>query len=408
MKTNVPSKMWSNPTVRKYLIFSGCDYLTRALTSATYVLFLLSRGANLWQAGLINVFFMVTIIAMEVPTGAFADHCGRRLSLTVGCLLTAGGCFFYFFADAFWLFVTAEIIVGVGRTFVSGALDAWLVDSLHHENQSPLKAKVFRRRQLFEAGGLAVGGLIGARLGGYGLAWPWLLASGSILLIALYSLSFRELYRSDEITSFKKTHLTLAWHVCGRGLKNPNLIYAMAFGAILSLALQAVNMQWTKFFQDQYQLSVSHLGWLIVGVALAKASSGPLSSLANHLTGNEKKSLVITQTLTALAIILIAQVSNLTLAVSVFLLHEVGREIFLPLKQNYLNNQITTKHRATILSLDSMLVRIGSLSGLLLSGWLATAYSIRLAWTVSGLLLLIAALLFLLIKRKPIKPQNGL
>ena len=90
-------------------------------------------------------------------------------------------------------------------------------------------------------------------------------------------------------------------------------------------------------------------------------------------------------------------------------LHEVGREIFTPLKQNYLNNQITAKHRATMLSLDSMLMKVGSFVGLLLCGWLANRYSIRLAWLFSGLILLTAAILFLALKRKPAEfNKNGL
>ena len=400
MKTLVPSKLWSNGIIKKYLLFGGLDYFSHALVGATYVLFLLSRGASLWQVGLVNVFFMLTTILVEVPTGVFADHYGRRLSLFLGSLLAAAGSIVYFFAASFWLFVVAEIIVGFGRSFVSGALDAWLVDSLHHVGQAGLKAKAFRARQIFDASGLALGGLIGAWLGSRGIASPWLYSALSFVFIGLFSLSFREIYRSEEKTPFRQSHLVSAFKACGHGLKNPDLIYAMAFGAILSLSLQALNMQWTKLFTSQYGLNIGHLGWIIMGIALAKASSGTLSRWAGRIIGHEKRSLIITQTMTAAAIIFAAQVSGLALATAAFLIHEIGREMFLPLKQNYLNQRITAKCRATLLSLDSMLSKIGSLIGLILSGWLATTYSIRLAWTVSGLLLLTAALLFLIIKRK--------
>jgi predicted MFS family arabinose efflux permease len=245
-------------------------------------------------------------------------------------------------------------------------------------------------------------------LGALGLAWPWLLSAGAFLFTAAYCARFPEDYRRTHLSASAKTRFCLPWQACGHGLKNPALIYAMAFGAVLSLALQALNMQWTKFFHDQYQLNVKNLAWVMVGVALAKASAGPLSRLANYLTGNEKTSLVMTQALTALAIITAAQASGLALAFGAFFCHEVGREIFSPLKQNYLNNHIKTTHRATLLSLDSMLMKIGSFLGLLLSGWLATAYSIRLAWLISGSLLLLAALLFLFFKKKSDPTKNGL
>ncbi len=160
METNYSPELWRQASVRKYLLLGGLNYLAMSIHATTYVLFLLSRGANLWQASLVNICFMVTVFFMEVPTGAFADHYGRRLSIMISCGLMLGGSVLYFFSHCFWFFVLSEIIVGVGITFMSGALDAWLVDSLQHHGYSSLKAKVFRRRQLFEAGGIIIGSTI--------------------------------------------------------------------------------------------------------------------------------------------------------------------------------------------------------------------------------------------------------
>lgn len=401
MKTNLILQPWLNRNARKYLVFSGLDYLSRATVSATYVLFLLSHGANLWQASLVNIFFMFTIIFTEVPTGAFADHFGRRISLGLGGLIETGGLALYFLAGHFWFFVAAEITVGIGRTFISGALDAWLVDTLHHEKKEWLKPVVFRQKQIFEAAGLAAGGWLGAWLGTSDLAWPWLLAAALSIASTLYSLSFREIYREKmETKPFQRAQATLAWRACRQGLNNKSLVYVMIFGAILAFSLQAINMQWTKFFQSEYELPVSSLAWVIFGIALAKGISGPLSKLASKLTKGEFKPLVATQAVTATAIIGAAQSTGFGLAFSAFFIHEIGREMFAPLKQNYLSDRLDAANRATILSLDSMLSKIGCLVGLALGGWLANSYSIRLAWLFSGILLLVSSLVFLRRKKE--------
>jgi MFS family permease len=82
------------------------------------------------------------------------------------------------------------------------------------------------------------------------------------------------------------------------------------------------------------------------------------------------------------------------------MLHEFGRGIFSPLKQSYVNNRLPSEQRATLLSLESMLVKFGALIGLIISGLLAQNFSIRWTWLFSGLFLTIGVILFTWTKNK--------
>lgn len=377
-----------------YLILSFLIMLSTSFSFATYIPFLVNRAMNLWQINVINSFFMATIILMELPTGSFADKFGRHRSLTISCFLMTLSFMVYFFSDNFWLFIAAEVLAGIGKTFSSGALEAWLVDSLNAQGLGHCKEKLFRQESYWSSAGVIIGSLVGAYTGNANLAWPWLIGASLSFLVGLYSLTLKEPYHQNgqkRITVSLGEQIKIAW---GHGFNNRNLVSFMFLDAILALSVQALNMQWTIVFQKQYSLETKYLGWIFMGIALTQAGGGHLSKYSRRLFKDEKKSLALTQIMTALMIIVLTQISGLMTTLSFFFLHELSRGAFKPLKQSFFNDHLLSETRATVLSLDSMINKIGSLVGLLVSGFIAETYSINTAWLLSGLFLLAAALFF--------------
>lgn len=66
---------------------------------------------------------------------------------------------------------------------------------------------------------------------------------------------------------------------------------------------------------------------------------------------------------------------------------EIARGVFRPLKDVYLNDNIPSKERATLISFEATSHHIGGAGGLLVSGFLAEKLSIPVTWTFSGALL---------------------
>jgi MFS family permease len=104
------------------------------------------------------------VLAMEIPTGVVADRWGRKRSVIAGGLMTAfawasiplsvslqgaaqllGGC-------------GAFLVAGIGRTMVSGAQEAWVVDNLVAAARRDLVDSYFARARSFASlGGIAAG-----------------------------------------------------------------------------------------------------------------------------------------------------------------------------------------------------------------------------------------------------------
>src|SRR5688572_6491256 len=70
----------------------------------------------------------------EVPTGVVADSRGRRTSYLLGTITLAATTVIYLVMwqtrAPFWGWAVTSIFLGLGFTFFSGAVQAWLVDAL--------------------------------------------------------------------------------------------------------------------------------------------------------------------------------------------------------------------------------------------------------------------------------------
>jgi MFS transporter, DHA3 family, tetracycline resistance protein len=87
-------------------------------------------GLNPLQLVLVGTVLELAILLFEVPTGVLADTYGRRRSVIAGFLLIGAGFSFEGAVPTFVTVLVAQIIWGVGYTFVSGALQAWIADEV--------------------------------------------------------------------------------------------------------------------------------------------------------------------------------------------------------------------------------------------------------------------------------------
>ena len=94
------------------------------------VLFFLDHGLSMTQVIYLQVIFSLIIVGLEVPSGYFADKVGRKISLVVASFLGFLGFLIYAFSFNFFGFLIAEIVLGIGSSFMSGADSALLYDTL--------------------------------------------------------------------------------------------------------------------------------------------------------------------------------------------------------------------------------------------------------------------------------------
>src|SRR5436190_12480557 len=174
--------------IRGYLVISGLFTLSASLIWGINTLFLLHAGLSIFEVFVANAAFTAAMALFEVPTGVVADTRGRRISFLLSEATLAVGTLAYVGVAAIHggllLFCLAGVILGLGYTFYSGAVEAWLVDALHATGYSRELDGVFARASTVSSVAMIVGTILGGLLGQIGLSVPYL-ARTALLLMAL-------------------------------------------------------------------------------------------------------------------------------------------------------------------------------------------------------------------------------
>ena len=114
---------------RLYQFFNGIIF-----TGPIWAVFLLSRGLSLTQFGIVEASLHVGMLIAQVPTGALADALGRRRLLVAAGFFTAVAELGYVYAPGFALICLAGAVHGVAFALRTGADEAYLFDSLAHDD----------------------------------------------------------------------------------------------------------------------------------------------------------------------------------------------------------------------------------------------------------------------------------
>ncbi|MEK7584626.1 MAG: MFS transporter, partial [Patescibacteria group bacterium] len=371
-----------------------------SFTMSTYVLFLLSMGLILFEVNLVNFTYFTTLFLFEVPTGIVADVFGRKLSYVLSSIVFGSAFFIYAASDSLPGFLLAEATAAVGTTLATGAFQAWLVDRLNYFGFRGSLDGLFAREQLISNLATIGGAVMGGALATIGFAVPWVVggavvfASGVVAAFVMkeeYFTRRRFSMRANVRAMFDTVRTSLSF-----GRRSSVVKFVAGMGILQLFAVQAPNMQWQPFF-SQFFSGTFGMGLIFGGISAALAMGALLAPRLVRTIRLESQALVWTQVAIGIGIIAASLTRTLPAALAVFLLHEVARGVYRPLRDAYLNHHIPSLERATLLSLAANANNAGAMVGLLISGFVAEMYSIPVAWMLGGSVLIIGTLV--LVKR---------
>ena len=150
---------------RTYLVLMLGNTLAASFIWGINTIFLLDAGLSNLEAFAANAFFTAGMVIFEVPTGIVADTVGRRASYLLGTVtltrLDAAVRLLWQIEAPFWAWALASLVLGLGFTFFSGAVEAWLVDALTATGFTGELETVFGRGQI--VGGVGDADRLGRR-----------------------------------------------------------------------------------------------------------------------------------------------------------------------------------------------------------------------------------------------------
>ncbi|MCB9813153.1 MAG: MFS transporter [Pseudomonadales bacterium] len=186
---------------KKYYSFQFFNNL--GFFAPVIVLFWQSKGLNFSQIMLLQSIYAVSVVFLELPTGALADYFGKRISLVFGALFFSLGFFIYGMGNVFWHFIIGELILGVGSALISGADSAFLHESLKSNNRESEYKNVEGKVRGLSSMSRATSNVLGGLLGSISLSLTLLVTAVSTFLAFITSLFFAK--TSEELPREERT-----------------------------------------------------------------------------------------------------------------------------------------------------------------------------------------------------------
>lgn len=154
------------------------------------------------QIMFLQSWFMFWIFILEIPTGTVADFLGRKTSLAFGALMMVASIFIYTSSPNFNVFLLGEFVWAISAALFSGADEAFVFDTLKRMNLASRAKKLFARLESVKLAGLMIGAPIGSLIAvHFGLRMPMLVMAIPVTLAFLLSLTFREPETKEKFES---------------------------------------------------------------------------------------------------------------------------------------------------------------------------------------------------------------
>jgi DHA3 family tetracycline resistance protein-like MFS transporter len=381
-------------------VSTGCYLL---VTTVAAVFGVEKAHLDALQLLLVGATLEATCLVFQVPTGALADAVSRRLSVLVGLTLYGLGFMLWGAFARFETILLAQVVWGLGYTFVDGAREAWIADELG----DGAGGRIFIRGAQAGQIGAVAGIICSTALATISLPLPIIAGGvGYLLLAAVLAAVMPERPRPHRDVRLGEA--------VGRMVATVRAGVRVARGSALLLTIIGISAIFgaasvgTDRLRDIHVLQDMALPQLwgmksIVWFGVIQVGGLGLSAVASEAvtrrldTGSHRQ---IAGALTAinagivLSVVLFGLATRFILALPLIWTYAVLRRTYAPLTIAWLNQSLDPSVRATVFSLQSLADSFGRVVAGVPLGVLATAVTIRAGIVVSGLLFAPALVLY--------------
>jgi len=394
-------KLRAYPT---YLLLEGAVSLITSIVF-TFNLVYQIQVAHLspLQLVLVGTSLETTVFLFEIPTGVVADVYSRRLSIIIGVFLMGAGFVLEGSLPVFSAIALGQAIMGIGYTFTSGAVQAWISDEI---GEAAAGKAFLRASQVGMLAGLA------------GIVISTLLADVRVNLpvqvggLAMFPLGFILAFWMPE-TGFKPVSKGQrnTWENMVRTFRSglamlpmrPALYTILSIGLFYGLYSEAYDRLWVKLILDNFifpglgplkpdsWFGVINAAGMLFGVIATEIVRRRLDTSSHRSIAR----LLLAASAGLVASLMVFALSgNLVLALAANWSVGVLRAVISPVFEAWVNQKLDSSVRATVISMSAQVDAIGQIAGGPVLGAVGNLVSVRAAIAVAALVLSPVLLLY--------------
>jgi MFS family permease len=358
-------------------------------------LFYIASQVTFAQFSIIMSVFALSTLLLEIPTGVLADIIGKKKTLLLSRAMYLIEVLILAFFNGFWPFLIAKIISGIGVSLSSGTGSAMVYDSLKKMKKEEDYKIVAGKGAFIGYLSMAFVFIIGAYLFSIN---PKLPAKISLIPLTIgFVITF---FLTEPFNPRTKLTLINSFKHLKKGLSKFWNTKILIYFALLTLLIEsATNMMlsYSSVYLDKILIPIYFIGAVnfISSIILA------LSSKKAHFFELKfpKSSLVILCGLTFIGIFLMSFMTPY-IGVLFYLILPFVLGLFGIIISDAVNKRVSSKNRATMLSINNMFYSLGAFVFFPILGFLEKSNSLSFALFAFSILLLVSFIFLQLFKNK--------
>ncbi|MDV5105124.1 tetracycline efflux MFS transporter TetA(P) [Clostridium perfringens] len=381
---------------KTYLLFSAITAMCFSLVTTVMMVYHIEiLHLNPLQLMLVGTTLELACFIFEIPTAIVADVYSRKLSIVIGGVLTGVGFILEGSISSFVFVLVAQIVWGLGSTFISGSLEAWIAEEEKNKDLDEIYIKGAQAGQI----GAFIGIVLSTVIANFSERLPIIVSGVLFIILAL----FLWLYMPEnnfkpsapgDLNTFKKMVYTFK-----SGLKfvksKSILMILLAVTLFYGLSSEGYDrLSNAHFLQDTTLPKLGNLSsvtWFgIFGILGMILSFIVMHFMAKNLKNEDNrkngKLLLCINILYISSMLIFALTRNFSLMLIAYLATNTFRIINEPIFSAWLNGHIDNNSRATVLSINGQMNSLGQILGGPIIGIIATNISVSIGIVCTSLL----------------------
>lgn len=391
---------------KTYLLFSAITAMCFSLVATVMIVYHIEIvHLNPLQLILVGTTLEVACFIFEIPTGIVADVYSRKLSIVIGVVLTGVGFILEGSISSFIFVLVAQIVWGLGSTFISGSLEAWIAEEEKNKDLDEIYIKGAQAGQI----GAFIGIVLSTVIANFSVRLPIIVSGVLFIILAL----FLWLYMPEnnfkpsapgDLNTFKKMVYTFKSGL--KFVKSKSIIMILlAVTLFYGLSSEGYDrLSNAHFLQDTTLPKLGNLSsvtWFgIFGILGMILSFIVMHFMAKNLKNEDNrkngKLLLCINILYISSMLIFALTRNFSLMLIAYLATNTFRIINEPIFSAWLNGHIDDNSRATVLSINGQMNSLGQILGGPIIGIIATNISVSIGIVCTSLLVAPVLVLYII------------
>ena len=391
---------------KTYLLFSAITAMCFSLVTTVMMVYHIEiLHLNPLQLMLVGTTLELACFIFEIPTAIVADVYSRKLSIVIGGVLTGVGFILEGSISSFVFVLVAQIVWGLGSTFISGSLEAWIAEEEKNKDLDEIYIKGAQAGQI----GAFIGIVLSTVIANFSVRLPIIVSGVLFIILAL----FLWLYMPEnnfkpsapgDLNTFKKMVYTFKSGL--KFVKSKSIIMILlAVTLFYGLSSEGYDrLSNAHFLQDTTLPKLGNLSsvtWFgIFGILGMILSFIVMHFMAKNLKNEDNrkngKLLLCINILYISSMLIFALTRNFSLMLIAYLATNTFRIINEPIFSAWLNGHIDDNSRATVLSINGQMNSLGQILGGPIIGIIATNISVSIGIVCTSLLVAPVLVLYII------------